>query len=61
MALGGGGSVLAGPPSIAWQQWGMVYTAGVRHESKGGWKRGPTGAATFRLEAIESLEPQGSR
>lgn len=35
VALGGGGSVLAGPPSIAWQQWGMVCTAGMRHESKG--------------------------
>lgn len=35
VALGAGGSVLAGPPSIAWQQWGMVCTAGMRHESKG--------------------------
>lgn len=35
-ALGEGGSVLARPPSITGTS-GMVYTAGVRQESKGSW------------------------
>lgn len=34
-ALGEGGSVLARPPSIGTSH--IVYTAGVRHESKGSW------------------------
>lgn len=40
----------------------MVYTAGVRHESKGSWGEPSCwGRSTLRLEAIEKLELQATR
>lgn len=39
----------------------MVCTAGVRHESKGGCEEMSYWGATFRLEAIEGLEPKASQ
>lgn len=60
-ALGEGGSVLARPPSITGTS-GMVYTAGVRQESKGSWDETSCwGRSTLRLEAIEKLELQAAR
>lgn len=62
----GGGSALARTPSVTWQQWWrQVFSARVRHESKGDGKRPPIGAAGQCLDLrpwkTRSLRPLGEQ